>query len=149
MIKYEHKDITTVEVGIIAHGVNCQSAMGSGVAKAIKTRWPRIYEGYMAHPDGKEALGSAHIMMVGEVLWVANCYTQEFYGPGDRKYASVDAIRESLESVFMFAQYMGVPVYLPKIGAGLGGLDWELEVEPIINELHEQYDVHTTVCLWG
>ncbi len=149
MISYVNKDITTVERGVLAHGVNCQGAMGSGVALAIKTKWPQIYVAYINNPTGKEMLGTAHVINVSEdsSLFVTNCYTQEFYGPGDKKYASPEAIMKALESVFFFAAGYELPVYLPKIGAGLGGLDWETEVLPIVEYLSEQYpDTDTYVC---
>ncbi len=149
MITYLKKDITTVERGVLAHGVNCQRKMGSGVALAIKTKWPTIYTAYMDMPGGKEMLGGAHIINVSEdsSLHVANCYTQEFYGPGDKKYASPEAIMKALDGVFSFAQINELPVYLPKIGAGLGGLDWETEVLPIVQHLDEEFsDVDTFVC---
>ena len=42
-MKYIVQDITTVEPpGIIAHGVNCQNIMGSGVAKALFQKWPLV-----------------------------------------------------------------------------------------------------------
>ena len=136
MINYCKKDITTVTFGIIAHGVNAQHAMGSGVALAIKTKWPKIYTTYMNSPKGREMLGTAHIVDVSEdntPLFVANCYTQEFYGPGDRKYADQKAIISCLDSVLTFARYHdNIPLWMPKIGAGLGGLDWETEVCPIV-----------------
>lgn len=36
------KDITTIDEGVILHQVNCQNAMGSGVAKALFSKWPQI-----------------------------------------------------------------------------------------------------------
>jgi len=149
-MKYETKDITTVKRGVIAQGVNCQKAMGAGVALALMTKWPRIRECYMANLGGREALGSTHVICIDNDLYVANCYTQEFYGPGDRKYASVEAIEQSLDFAFSHAKFYNLPIYLPQIGCGLAGLDWELDVEPIINGLDKHYEtVDTTICVWS
>lgn len=124
--------------------------MGSGVALAIKTKWPSIYEAYMNAPKGRSMLGSSQIIDVSndESLFVANCYTQEFYGPGDKKYADRKAIVTCLNDVFTFARYHdNLPVWLPKIGAGLGGLDWETEVLPIVDYMDTHYDeIDTYVC---
>lgn len=149
-MKYETMDITTVERGVIAQGVNCQQAMGAGVALALMTKWPHIRSCYMTNPGGREALGSAHIIYVDEDLYVSNCYTQEFYGPGDKKYANVDAIEQSLDYTFSWAETLNYPIYIPQIGCGLAGLDWEQDVEPIINGLDKHYEtVDTTICIWG
>lgn len=151
-MQYIECDITTVERGIIAQGVNCQHAMGSGVALAILRKWPEVREAYMRNLSGGQMLGTTHIINVGrdDSLWVANCYTQEYFGSDGKMYASVEAIHNALAFVFEHARIYELPVYLPKIGAGLGGLDWELDVEPIINHYDDIFDtVDTTICIWG
>ncbi len=152
MIEVIQKDITTVEEGVIAHGVNCQRKMGSGVALAIKNKWPSIYAHYMNLPGGPDMAGKAYGINVSPNfnLCVFNCYTQEFYGPGDRKYASTAAINKSLTRVFQFANEANLDVYLPKIGAGLGGLDWDTEVLPIIEAIDTAYNPNNTtyICEW-
>lgn len=45
-IKTILKDITTVTRGIIIHGCNAQGVMGSGVALALKNKWPEIFGPY-------------------------------------------------------------------------------------------------------
>lgn len=148
MIEYIKKDVTTVDVGIVAHGVNCQHAMGSGVAKAIREKWPQVYEGYMSSPKGKSMLGTAWLVNLNDKLYIANCYTQEFYGR-EGKFATVDAIRESLRTVANWANVLNLPVYMPRIGCGLGGLSWEADVEPIVQEIGNTYkEVDIYVCDW-
>lgn len=148
MIEYVNQNVTDVTRGVIAHGVNCQRKMGSGVAKAIRATWPIVYERYMAYDMGKDALGLTHIIAIDEQLWVANCYTQVYYGNDKKKYADLTAVKKTLEDVFCYASNMQVPVYLPKIGCGRGGLDWEAEVEPCINYLSKEYKQRTYVCIW-
>ena len=153
MINYIKKDIITVDNGIIAHGVNCQGVMGSGVAKAIRNKWPEVYEIYRDLPRGKGLLGVCNLVTLEQGrLYVANCYTQVFYGYNGR-FASPDAIKSSLESVYMWAEHYKLPIYLPKIGAGRGGLDWKTEVLPIIeycdnsvNTVDEK--IETYICEW-
>jgi O-acetyl-ADP-ribose deacetylase (regulator of RNase III) len=148
----EHKDITTVTRGIVAHGVNCRRAMGSGVALAIKIKWPIIYEKYMENGYGRAMTGEVEIIHVGDELFVANCYTQLDYAghryPNDI-LARTEWIEESLEAVYTTAHNWSLPVYLPRIAALRGGLDWETEVLPIIEELDKDFhNVETTICNW-
>lgn len=145
-MKYTRKDITEVKSGIIAHGVNCLRVMGSGAALAIRNKWPIVYERYRIMPMGKEMLGQAHFIYVDEGLYVANCYTQLNFGGDGRRYASIDAVRESLGSCFSFADLMELPLNTVKIASDLGGLDWETEVKPIYEELEEKFpDVDLTI----
>jgi O-acetyl-ADP-ribose deacetylase (regulator of RNase III) len=137
-MKYEQKDITTVTApGLIAHGVNCQNAMGSGVARALYMQWHKVKNEY--HKWGSMTLGDAQFVEVEPGLVVANCFTQERYGRDLRRYASLDAIRETLEDAAKYAldQLAVNEVHMPRIGCGLGGLDWELEVEPMLLELEK------------
>ena len=150
MIDYIEKDIITVVRGIVAHGVNCQGVMNSGVAKAIRNKWPVVYDTYRRIPKGKGNLGICNLVtIVDNELFVANCYTQIFYGYGGR-FASPKAIKSALDSVYMWADHYVLPVYLPKIGAGRGGLDWEKEVFPIVEGCSNKTDnqIQTYICEW-
>jgi O-acetyl-ADP-ribose deacetylase (regulator of RNase III) len=145
MINEIYKDITTVTRGIVVHGVNGKKAMGSGVALAIKNKWPIIYDKYM---ESDATLGDADIIEVELLLYVANCYTQESYGSDGKRYAEPGAILTSLTEVYEFAE-VGLSVNLPKIGSERGGLDWETEVLPIIEDLDNQFkSVETNLYLW-
>lgn len=66
---------------------------------------------------------------------VANLFTQDRYGSDGKVYADRQAIAIALEQVFMMSNTMNMPIYMPKIGCGLGGLDWNNDVKPIVEEL--------------
>lgn len=139
------KDITTVERGVILHGVNCQNVMGSGVAKAIKTKWPKVYDAFISTQKKDRILGHTNIIKLDENLWVFNCFTQVYYGRDGERYASLEGISEAVEKGFIFAKINKLPIFMPKIGCGLGGVDWESEVEPIIENLRNKHQVLVTI----
>jgi O-acetyl-ADP-ribose deacetylase (regulator of RNase III) len=143
-MKIIKKDITEVDRGLVVHGVNCQGVMGSGVALAIKNKWPNIYEEFKSYGKGEHLLGISHIIRIPERndLYVANCYTQVNYGRDGKRYASPEAIRKALDGVFFFAKHYGLHIHSPQIGCGLGGLNWDNEVKPIYESLMERYDNH-------
>ena len=125
-------DITKVTHGIIAHGVNCQNRMGSGVAKALYTKWPEVKEWYHEYPS-EQVLGNMMLVPIDPPdLYVANCYTQDRYGYDGDRYASTVAINRSLETLTNIARALKLEVHMPMLGCGLGGLHWETEVEPIV-----------------
>ena len=146
MITYLKRDITTVEFGIIMQGVNTRGVMGSGVALAIRNKWPVVYDEYKKQPTGKHMLGYVNMVYINDILYVANCFTQEYFGKDGRKYASVSAVAECLESCITYATALVLPLYMPKIGSGLGGLNWSLDVEPIVNNLSEKNNIDIFVC---
>jgi len=142
-MEYVNQDVTTVDVGIVAHGVNCQRVMGSGVALAIRKTWPIVFEQYVHNPP---VLGSTQFVQIDDLLWVANCYTQTSYGRAGGPYADLVSVESSLDATFAFATEKHLPVYMPRIGCGLGGLKWP-DVEQIIEKLEEKYPhVTVTIC---
>lgn len=156
-IIYTKKDISSVERGVVAHGTNCCGVMGSGVAKALRAKYPIIFNPYKlmcdSHVSSKsDLLGSVCFVDVGlettpnNELIIANCFTQVNYGRDGRQYAHVEAIITSVEAAVKLAVELGLPFYMPKIGCGLGGLSWDDDVEMKIEEIADKYDTTIYVC---
>jgi O-acetyl-ADP-ribose deacetylase (regulator of RNase III) len=131
-IEYRKGNLLDVQYGVIAHGVNCQGVMGSGVALAVRQKYPQAYEDYRNFCASNILGGSASLL--GEVqcsteknIVVANCFTQNFYGTGKRQ-VNYEAVAKCFESLNQQTDRVNIP----KIGAGLGGGDWKV-IEAIIN----------------
>lgn len=140
------KDLTTVTEGIVAHGCNCAGGFGSGIAYAIRNKWPIVYDHFKENGTGFRLLGTVDYVDISEELIVANCYTQELYGPPGMKYASYLAIEKCIKEVAEEAWMLKMDLYLPKLGCGLGGLNWE-EVSDVYEEVFSYYaDVNIYVC---
>lgn len=136
-----YQDILKVTRGIIAHQCNCQGVMGAGLAKAIRSLWPAVYNSYWhdyEHHGLK--LGTVSVIHVGPELAVANLMAQEYYGrkPGV-VYTDYKALRSCLWALRQYREYNPNvdptwPIYIPyKMGCGLAGGDWDT-VSKIINE---------------
>lgn len=147
MIDHINKDIVTVTEGFIIHGCNAQGAMGSGVAGALRSKWPAIYQPYHTlcsqYSNNREMLlGQIAPYTVSQepLLVVLNAITQLNFGSDGKIYADVGAIRTVLEIAAYAANKVDQPIYLPQIGCGLGGLDWDEDVLPVLEELNEELD---------
>ncbi len=145
-------DITMIQHGMIAHGVNCQGVMGAGLAKGIKTTYPLAFQYYKelcdAQSDKALLLGTCQTINVtptchDQPIFVANLFTQVRYGRTGI-YASTLAIQNALKHALPCAKAFGLPFYMPRIGCGLGGLDWD-EVEPVILQAERDGDWIITV----
>lgn len=130
-MEYINGDITNETNGLIIQGVNCQGRMGSGVALAIKTKWPTVYDHYMQHPQGREALGKVQFVPISEGLYIGNCWTQEFFGNDGNIYADRGALRRCLFQALAFCETHSLELKTPKIASGLAGLNWDSDVIPI------------------
>ena len=143
MIKYVKGNLLEATEPYIGHGCNAQGVMGSGVALAIKTKWPKAFDDYRREFDetGLE-LGSIINSPQPDGKIILNCITQNYYGRNALRYASYDAIDDCMVGLRNFG-YDNIA--FPKIGAGLGGGSWEV-IEAIIN--HRLIDRNVTIyCL--
>lgn len=148
-ICYLEKDVTEVKIGIVAHGVNCQYTMGSGVALAIKKKWPKAFREYMKNVGGIGLIGQCQIVEVDENLHVANCYTQKYYGRDGARYAIPEAIYSSLYDLAISDLAQELPIYMPRIGCDRGGLDWDGDVLPALRMVDSITEVNFIVCDWS
>lgn len=147
------KDITTIDTGIIGHQCNCRGVMGSGVALAIKNRWPKAYDDYRTAYHRQElVLGRAIHSYVDfeKPLVVSHLCGQNLFGKKGL-YTDYTALYKALEAMKnMQWAYQNVysrelQLYLPYgIGCGLAGGDWKI-VEPMIEKIMPD----VILCKWG
>lgn len=146
MIKIVKGDLLTVERGIIGHQVNCQSVMGSGVAKQIKDKYPKAFVEYknfiaMYNREGMSPLGRVNGVCVGKGLYVASMFGQQEYGYDGKQYTDVNALYECFKALRKVSESSGLPVYLPyMIGCFRGGADWK-EVEDLLLTAFDGHEV--------
>ena len=107
----------------LAHGCNCKGAMGKGIAVEFKRRWPEMYEEYRALCQaGRFQLGDVFAWSDGTIT-IFNLATQGSFRGKVR--AEIDAIERAVGRMLTIAKERNIDVIaLPKIGAGLGGLEW-------------------------
>lgn len=132
MIERHRGDMLSVQRGLLVHGCNAQGVMGSGVALAIRRRYPGAFTAYSNQAERLGLhLGDVifHVVKLGHdgepSLVVANAVTQQYYGrEPDRLYLSYDALSACFQKVAAYARRHGLPVHFPLIGCGLAGGDW-------------------------
>ena len=115
---------------IIAHQTNCQGSMGSGVAKAIKEKYPRVYEQYRkAYEKGLLKLGMCQVVKTNpngeDNRLVANLCGQDRYGR-DKRHTDYEGIYVALEKLANYCKENNLSsVAFPwKMSSDRGGADW-------------------------
>ena len=165
MIKTINCDILESGADIICHQVNCQGVMGSGLAKQLKERYPRMYEEYVAHCKWNK---DHHTTPLGSIVaywelpyWssllnglppgppaVVGLYGQNYYGI-DKQHTDYKALESSLWTFYNIfctdAQYYPSVAIPYGLGCGLGGGDWEV-VHKIICDVFDEYDGEVLIC---
>lgn len=136
-IEYHKGNLLDVKQGIIVHGCNAQGVMGSGGALAVKLKYEGAYQAYLdahCHTPGGLKLGEViYWRAPNPELWIANAITQESYGRNNKRYINYWAIAKCFKEIMGFANAYTPLVNFPKIGAGLGGGDWNI-IQQIIND---------------
>lgn len=156
MIQYKIGDLVDAlksgEVSSIGHQANCFNTMNSGVAKAIRLTFPNAYEADCLTEKGDKAkLGKLTCVeyerVDGTVGLIYNLYGQYNYGYDAKGYTNYEALRGALlnmridlDGAIGFSGEDWKKVGFPKIGAGLGGGDWDT-IARIIEEVFTDYDV--------
>jgi O-acetyl-ADP-ribose deacetylase (regulator of RNase III) len=124
-----------------ALGCHCAGNMDSGVALAFKKRWPRMADEYRARcEDGRFHLGDVFVWSEGDET-VYCLAIQEHW----KKKAKLAALSRSvLKMVELAAKGGNLRVGLPRIGTGLGGLDWP-RVKSILTDVGAASEVELVV----
>lgn len=133
-IIHKYGDLLEAPEKYILHGCNAQGVMGAGVARLIKQKWPTAYLVYIAsRQHNGMRLGVVTYAEQDDGKVIFNGITQEFFArqPGECcvSYRAIEEVICAVNSYFEHKSFQSVA--MPKIGAGLGGGDWDL-IETII-----------------
>ena len=148
-MNYIYKPIDTFtedEPFIIIHGVNQLMVMGSGITLAIKEKWPIVEHEYLS--KGVRQLGDCQWVKVGDNQYVVNLFTQQYVKGYKQRHltnndpaADRNAVCAGLMRLCAQSVMHKLPVYIPKIGCGLGGLEWsDVERDIDLIELFSQME---------
>lgn len=129
MIEYRTGDLfTQPDVEALAHGVNCKGVMGAGIAPLFKNKFPGLYDQYRHWCDTGLLEPGGVFPWLTDTKIVFNLASQDKPGAD----ASLLWLNRSLMKMREMCVTMGVrSVAAPRIGAGIGGLDWETEVKSL------------------
>lgn len=131
-------DVTNVECDIILHQVNCKGVMGSGVAMAVRQKYPEVYYAYLnltgSHLGRTELLlGAVQTVNTHDGKTVANLFSQNNYGYG-QLHTDYEAIKTGLTKLNNIAK--GKTIALPyKMGSDRGGGSWDVVYGIIVTTL--------------
>lgn len=154
-MRFTRYDITRAPQPMLIHGCNARGVMGSGVALAIKKKWPEVerqYQKWLKLPDIEGSpLGSVNFANTtdGEKV-VANLISQNYYGSDGKVYADLRAIRHGMNVVgaYLLARpFETKEIATVKIGCGLGGLKWD-QVHDIFKQWEDRFGYNLVVYEW-
>ncbi|MBE7464680.1 MAG: macro domain-containing protein [Planctomycetes bacterium] len=134
MIEFVAGDLLQSNAQYIAQGVaeGNQEGLGTGLALKISKRWPDVQASF------KKFARSGSFK--GGTIWICPPTDER---PGviylatqpDMYHATASLVRKAFRKLAKWAEKEQIEsIGLPKIGAGLGKLSWDLEVKPLMRE---------------
>jgi len=134
MIEFKSGDVLRAKEAYIAQGVaeGNQEGLGTGLALKISTRWPEIQSKFKRYARlGRFRAGGVFVVPPTEttpgLIYLA---TQP-----DMYQAKLNYLRKAIKKLAIWCEENHAEsVALPKIGAGLGKLDWEGQIKPLFIE---------------
>ena len=153
-INFVKQDLTTSDANYICHQVNCMGKMNSGVAKAIREKWPIVFENYMekwlwgAKFNKELLLSSIQIVPlydnydeIEHKQYVINMFSQFNYGYDGIRYTRYDDFYTCLEKIDRFVPKGSTLAFPYRIGCDRGGGDWNVIFSMIMSVLSSNYDI--------
>lgn len=129
-------------VNSIAHQVNCQGVMHSGVALIIKEEYPEHFSDYKhvfdMYNDKSYLLGHTVITHLQNSI-IFGLFSQFKYGYNGKRYTNYSALSEALFNAGNFGvgpRTIGVPY---KLGCDRGGGDWNV-VEQLLIDTEDRFN---------
>lgn len=132
MLSFTSGNLLDAETEYIAQGVavGSQEGLGTGLALKISRKWPDAQQRFKKFTHSNAFKGGDVFVVPPAsdrpgVIYIA---TQP-----DMYHATLGFLNRGLRNLAKYCRNNGVnSVTLPKIGAGLGKLDWESQVKPLM-----------------
>jgi O-acetyl-ADP-ribose deacetylase (regulator of RNase III) len=120
-IEYVTGDIFETDAQTIAHGCNTRGRMGAGIALEIRRRHPAMFQQYRRLCYKRLFRPGEYFLWKESTPWILNLATQ-----GDTLGAKPEILQRCFEDFCRYYAYEGITsLALPRVGAGLGGLEWD------------------------
>lgn len=135
MIEYVVGDLFAGDESVIAHGCNTRGVMGAGIARAVQEYyWDDVFLPYAKACNGWEFVPGSAQRCVTENRVVYNLGTQDDPGPCAKYWWVLLSFANMFEQMHVHGE---TRVAVPRIGAGIGGLDWRM-VESMIETANSE-----------
>lgn len=135
-IVYKTGDILNSDADVICHQVNCRGAMNSGVAKAIRQKYPIVYTKYAEAAEDidigfgdknlswEHMLGHIQDVYTDDNRCIINMFAQNGYGYDGKRYTSYDAFWNCLQEIKNIVPKESKIAFPARIGSVRGGANW-------------------------
>jgi O-acetyl-ADP-ribose deacetylase (regulator of RNase III) len=112
----------------ITNPINCDGIMGAGLALTFRKKYPSMYRNYKLRCV---VVGKPYIYEVSDSKQILNFPTKKHW----RNKSRIEYIEDGLSYLVTNLEEMGITsLAIPMLGCGLGGLNWEEDVFPLVTK---------------
>ena len=131
MITYVEGDLFQSPAKVLVNPVNTAGVMGKGLALEFKRRYPAMFREYQVLCKKKQLdVGQLWIYKTPE-KWILNFPTKRHW----RQKSRPEYIEAGLERFVATYQEENIDsIAFPQLGCGSGQLDWETQVQPLVEK---------------
>ncbi len=142
MIREVEGDILLSDAQVIAHGIATADPFDSGLALALRERFPSMVKDYRhathaKQPDTGDIWAWGGVNEDGSVRGIVNLLTQgmQSHAKSARPMkAKLEDVNHALRELANLVRKDGIKsVALPRLATGVGGLDWA-DVKPLVQQ---------------
>lgn len=131
MITYVKTDLFESPAQVLVNTVNTVGVMGKGIAKNFKEIYPDMFKEYQSLCERKLLDTGKLWIYKTPHKWILNFPTKRHW----RQPSKLEYIEEGLKKfVSTYAEKGISSISFPLLGCGNGGLDWESEVQPLMEK---------------
>jgi len=122
-------DLFCSKAQVLVNPVNCVGVMGGGLAKQFKLHYPQMFKDYEIICQQKELKTGKVILLNSENKKILLFPTKEHW----KNPSKLSYIESGLNDLLRKIKVWDIDsIAFAKIGCGLGGLNWENDVKPLM-----------------
>ncbi|WP_424475371.1 macro domain-containing protein [Oceanobacillus kimchii] len=138
MINYVKMNIFESPAQVIVNTVNTVGVMGKGIAKQYKQIYPDMFKKYQMYCETKQLDIGKLWLYKSETKWILNFPTKKHW----RNPSKLEYIEAGLQKFVDTHEEKGITsISFPPLGCGNGGLDWESQVQPLMEKYLKSLDI--------
>lgn len=138
----KNTDIFKLNSDAIIVPVNTVGIMGAGLAKVFREKYPEAFDRYRQFCKTDLSKLDEFRYFPQYHKWVYYFVTKHHWkNPSKLEYVeeSLIKMRDWLDTYILGDTGKPFVIAVPKVGCGLGGLNWEKQVKPLINKYLSKY----------
>ena len=148
MIHYKtNENILESNTQVLVNPVNCVGVMGKGLALQFKGKFPDYFKDYKYRcTKDRVKLGrvNPYCLDKDNNKWLVSFPTKYHW----RDKSEISSIKSGLSGLRNFCvNFRVISVAIPKLGCGLGGLDWN-DVKPLVEEVFGDVTFDVYIYEW-